>query len=102
MFNWKSKAEKSAVEQTVHTVQKPDYYPVKHAVQNIETYRQQILLKEIDSLNGLGEIRSSFDDVLERERAMKEQLELFQDRFLHVGEISEQFGTVKQHIDESV
>ena len=102
MFNWKSRAEKSVVEQTARTVQKPDYYPVIHAVQNIEEYRQQILLKEIDSLQGLGEIRSSFDDVLERERVMKEQLDLFQDRFLHVGEISEQFGTVKQHIDESV
>lgn len=102
MFNWKSKAEKSAVEQTVHTVQKPDYYPVKHAVQNIENYRQQILLKEIDSLQGLSKIRSSFEDVLEKENMMKEQMDAFQERFLRVGEISEQFGTVKLQIDDSV
>ena len=102
MFNRKTKAEEAAAAQNVLKEEKPDCYPVVHAVRSIEDYRQQILLKEIDSLNGLGEIRSSFDDVLERERAMKEQLELFQDRFLHVGEISEQFGTVKQHIDESV
>ena len=102
MFNWKSKAEKSALEQTVHTVQKPDYYPVKHAVQNIETYRQQILLKEIDSLQGLGQIRSSFTDVLEKENTMKEQMDAFQERFLRVGEISEQFGNVKLQIDDSV
>lgn len=102
MFHWKSNVEKNVTEQTAHTLQKPDYYPVIHAVQSIEGYRQQILLKEIDSLKGLSEIRSSFDDVLKRENMMKEQLDLFQDRFLHVGEISEQFGTVKQHIDDSV
>lgn len=102
MFNWKSKAGKNAAEETAHVRQRPDYYPVRHAVQSVEEYRQQILLKEIDSLRGLEAIRSSFDEVLDRERLMQEQLETFQDRFLHVGEISEQFGTVKQHIDDSV
>ena len=102
MFNWKSRAEKSVVEQTARTVQKPDYYPVIHAVQNIEEYRQQILLKEIDSLQGLSKIRSSFEDVLEKENMMKEQMDAFQERFLRVGEISEQFGTVKLQIDDSV
>ena len=102
MFNWKSRAEKSVVEQTARTVQKPDYYPVIHAVQNIEEYRQQILLKEIDSLQGLGQIRSSFTDVLEKENTMKEQMDAFQERFLRVGEISEQFGNVKLQIDDSV
>lgn len=102
MFKWKKKAEAAAAAQNALTQEKPDCYPVVHTVHSIENYRQQILLKEIDSLQGLGKIRSSFDDVLEKESAMKEQLDAFQERFLHVGEISEQFGTVKEQIDDSV
>lgn len=102
MFNRKSKAEKTAEAQNALIKEKPDCYPVIHTVHSIENYRQQILLKEIDSLQGLGKIRSSFDDVLEKENTMKGQMEAFQERFLHVGEISEQFGTVKLQIDDSV
>lgn len=102
MFKWKTKAERDTEAQKALAKEKPDCYPVVHTVHSIENYRQQILLKEIDSLQGLGEIRSSFDDVLEKESAMKEQLDAFQERFLHVGEISEQFGTVKEQIDDSV
>lgn len=101
MFHWKTKAEK-AVETRTMIVEKPDYYPVIHVARCIEEYRQQILLKEIDSLQGLGRIRSSFDEVLEKEDEMRRQLDAFQDRFLCVGEISGQFGTVKQQIDDSV
>lgn len=102
MFNRKKKAEKAAAEQNTLTKEKPDYYPVIHTVHSIENYRQQILLKEIDSLQGLSKIRSSFEDVLEKENMMKEQMDAFQERFLRVGEISEQFGTVKLQIDDSV
>lgn len=102
MFNRKKKAEKAAAEQNALTKEKPDYYPVIHTVHSIENYRQQILLKEIDSLQGLSKIRSSFEDVLEKENMMKEQMDAFQERFLRVGEISEQFGTVKLQIDDSV
>ncbi len=101
MFHWKTKAEKTATAQNV-TKEKPDCYPVIHTARSIENYRQQILLKEIDSLQGLAKIRSSFDDVLAKESTMKEQMHAFQERFLHVGEISEQFGTVKLQIDDSV
>lgn len=102
MFNRKTKAEKAAAEQSVLTKEKPDCDPVVHTVHCIENYRQQILLKEIDSLQGLGKIRSSFEDVLEKENTMKEQMDAFQERFLRVGEISEQFGIVKLQIDDSV
>lgn len=102
MFNWKTKAQKAAAEQEALTKEKPDCDPVIHTVHSIENYRQQILLKEIDSLQGLGKIRSSFDDVLEKENMMKEQMDAFQERFLRVGEISEQFGNVKLQIDDSV
>lgn len=102
MFNWKKKTEKAAAAQNTLTKEKPECYPIIHTVNSIEEYRQQILLKEIDSLQGLGKIRSSFDDVLAKESMMKEQMDAFQERFLHVGEISEQFGMVKLQIDDSV
>ena len=53
MFNRKSKAEKTAEAQNALIKEKPDCYPVIHTVHSIENYRQQILLKEIDSLQGL-------------------------------------------------
>lgn len=102
MFHWKKKAKEAAAEQNALKKEKPDCYPVIHTVHSVENYRQQILLKEIDSLQGLGKIRSSFDDVLKKENMMKEQMDAFQERFLRVGEISEQFGTVKLQIDDSV
>ncbi len=102
MFHWKKKAKEAAAGQNALKKEKPDCYPVIHTVHSVENYRQQILLKEIDSLQGLGKIRSSFDDVLKKENMMKEQMDAFQERFLRVGEISEQFGTVKLQIDDSV
>lgn len=102
MFSRKTKAEKIAAVQNASVEEKPDYYPFIHAVHSIENYCQQILLKEIDSLQGLGKIRSSLNGVLAKENLMKEQMDAFQERFLYIVEISEQFGTVKQQIDDSI
>ena len=64
MFNWRIKSKEDAAVQDEPFKEKPDCYPVIHTAKCIEDYRQQILLKEIDSLQGLSKIRDSFDDVL--------------------------------------
>lgn len=102
MFNWRIKSKEDAAVQDEPFKEKPDCYPVIHTAKCIEDYRQQILLKEIDSLQGLSKIRDSFDDVLAGENEIKEHLDVFLERFLQVGEISELFGNVKQQIDDSV
>ncbi len=100
MFKKRAKAERT--EQQEQVAEKPNYYPMLHVAHSIENYRRQLVLKEVDSLQQLHEIKRSFNDVLEEDGRMKERMEHFHDRFVQVGEISKQFADVRHNIDNSV
>ncbi|MCH5256753.1 MAG: chemotaxis protein [Lachnospiraceae bacterium] len=94
---------KKEVQQRVEKiVEKPSYYPIVHVAHSIKDYQRQLLIKEVDSLEELQKVAASFDDVLAVNSASKDKLESFRDRFVQVGEISEQFAEVKKNIDASV
>lgn len=81
---------------------KPNYYPIRYITRSLKNYQKQLLTKEVDSLEELQKVATSFDDVLAVNTASKDTLENFRDRFVQVGEISEQFAEVKKNIDASV
>ena len=83
-------------------VEKPNYYPISHVVQSLKNYLKQLLTKEVDSLEELQQVTSSFDDVLAENIASRDKLENFREHFVQVGEISEHFAEVKREIDASV
>ena len=94
--------KKELQQQSVAAVEKPDYYPILHVARNIKEYQQQLVLKEVDSLQELRDVKISFDEVLAENASSREKLENFRNRFVQVGEISEQFAEVKKNIDTSV
>ena len=98
MFRWK----KEEPQQIEKIVEKPNYYPIVHVAHSLKDYQKQLLLKEVDSLEELQKVATSFDDVRAVNTASKDKLETFRDRFVQVGEISEQFAEVKKNIDSSV
>ncbi len=99
---FKRKAKEKEAEQQREAVEKPDYYPIAHVARSIETYRKELVLKEVDSLQQLREIKRSFGEVLEEDSKMRERMEKFHDCFTQVGEISRQFAEVRHNIDASV
>ena len=94
--------KKEIQQQADKIIEKPDYYPIVHVARSLKGYQKQLLLKEVDSLEELQQVTASFDEVLEVNAASKDKLENFRDRFVQVGEISEQFAEVKKNIDASV
>lgn len=94
--------KKEVQQQTEKIVEKLSYYPIVHVAHSLKGFQKQLLTKEVDSLEELQQVTASFDDVLEVNAASKEKLENFRDRFVQVGEISEQFAEVKKNIDASV
>ena len=98
MFRWK----KEDPQQIEKIVEKPNYYPLVHVARSLKDFQKQLLIKEVDSLEELQKVTTSFDDVLAVNTASRDKLENFRDRFVQVGEISEQFAEVKKNIDSSV
>ena len=94
--------KKEVRQQAEIIAEKPSYYPIVHVAQSLKGYQKQLLSKEVDSLEELQQVTASFDEVLEVNAASKEKLENFRDRFVQVGEISEEFAEVKKNIDASV
>ena len=94
--------KKEIQQQADKIIEKPNYYPIVHVARSLKGYQKQLLLKEVDSLEELQQVTASFDDVLAVNAASKDKLEHFRDRFVQVGEISEQFAEVKKNIDASV
>ena len=94
--------KKEVQQQAEQIMEKPNYYPIRYVTRSLKNYQKQLLTKEVDSLEELQQVAISFDEVLAVNTASKDKLENFRDRFVQVGEISEQFAEVKKNIDASV
>lgn len=77
-------------------------YPVIHIAENLKDYREELVLKEVESLNELRGIRLAFQKVLKEDMALKEKLDTFNDVFISVGNASGQFAAVKDGITDKV
>lgn len=77
-------------------------YPVVHVANSLQDYRKELVLKEIESLNELREIRLAFQSVLKEDMELKEKLDTFNDVFKSVSDVSGQFALVKAEITNKV
>ena len=93
---------KKEVQETERIFEKPNYYPFVYMANSLKSFQKELLTKEVDSLEELQKVTSSFEDVLAVNTSSKDKLESFRDQFVQVGEISEQFAEVKRNIDASV
>lgn len=77
-------------------------YPVQHVAQSIKDYQKEITEKEVASLLELGMVKQSFHDVLDESDTFQDKLQDFGQTFSSINEVSEQFVSVKDEINQSV
>ena len=77
-------------------------YPVVYVIGSLKDYHGELVQKEVDSLQELGMVRSSFDGVLGESEQFQEELQEFGQNFSNIDEVSGQFNTVKSEIAQSV
>lgn len=82
--------------------QEKDLYPVLYVMDSLKEYHTDLVHKEVESLQELSLVSSSFDEVLGETRRFQEQLENMGENFSSVNEATEQFATVRDEIAKSV
>ena len=76
--------------------------PVLHVMDSLKDYHSELVQKEVDSLNELGNIDSSFGAILTEAESFQEKLQDFDQNFASIEQVSEEFTTVKDVIAQSV
>ena len=82
--------------------QKTSLYPVLHVMDSLKDYQRDLLKKEVDSLDQLDMINSSFKGVLRESEHFQETLYNFGETFSSITDVSSQFASVKGEISQSV
>ena len=81
---------------------KSSLYPVVYVAQSLKEYEQELMQKEVDSLQELGLVNSSFHEVLREAENFYVQLQNFGQSFSNINQASSQFEGVKGEIAPSV
>lgn len=82
--------------------EKKGLYPVLFVIDTLNEYRNDLVEKEVESLQELGQIKSSFHTVVEKTDSFQSKLEEFDQTFSNIEQVSGEFAEVKERIDESV
>ncbi len=77
-------------------------YPVLYVTNVLKGYQKDLLQKEVQSLQELGLVGSSFNGVLDEAENFQQKLEEFEETFSSISEVSRQFEDVKEAITASV
>lgn len=77
-------------------------YPVLHVMDSLKDYHKEVVQKEVDSLQELSEIRSSFGNVIAEAEGFQEKLLEFGENFVSIEQVSGEFITVKDTIARTV
>lgn len=76
--------------------------PVLHVMGTLKEYHTELVNKEVDSLRELDMIRGSFGKVLSEAENFQEYLQGFGQNFLSIEQVSGEFSTVKETVNQSV
>lgn len=77
-------------------------YPVLFVMDTLNGYRKELVQKEVDSLQELGLVKSSFDHVLKEAGNFQDKLQDFGQTFSNIEQVSGEFAVVKEKVDQSV
>lgn len=77
-------------------------YPVLYVADRLKEYQKELVQKEVDSLQELSQVSSSFDSVLDEADSFQEKLLDFGSTFSNISQVSGQFAEVKGEINQSV
>lgn len=79
-----------------------DTYPILHVMDSLKDFQEDLVQKEVDSLNQLGMVNRSFKGALEKSEDFQNTLQDFEDTFSNITQVSGQFAAVKSEIAQSV
>lgn len=77
-------------------------HPVLHVTDSLKKYQKEMVQKEVDSLQELSLIGSSFDDVLDEAGNFQNKLQDFGDNFSSINQVAGQFENVRDEVSRSV
>lgn len=77
-------------------------YPVLYVIGSLKDYHQELVQREVSSLQQLTMVRKSFNDVVRESENFKATLEGFGQTFSSINNVSGQFASVKENISRSV
>ena len=75
---------------------------VLHVTDSLKKYQKVMVQKEVDSLQELGLVGSSFDNVMEEADRFQDELQQFGENFSSINETAGKFEDVKDEITKSV
>lgn len=97
LFQRKSRMKSKEAPQT-----EKGLYPVLYVINVLKDYQKDLVRKEVESLEELGLVGSSFNGVLGETENFQQKLDEFESVFSSITEVSGQFGDVKEGITDSV
>lgn len=100
MFGKKEKKTENIQPQEIK--EEKNLYPVLYVTDQLKEYQRELAQKEVDSLQELSQVSTSFDGVMEEAEGFQGKLLEFGDTFANIGQVSGQFASVKDEIAESV
>lgn len=77
-------------------------YPVLHVMGSLKDYHTDLVKKEVESLQELDNIGSSFGNILREAEEFQGKLQEFDQNFSSIEQVSGEFIAVKETIDQSV
>lgn len=77
-------------------------YPVTYVIDSLKGYHKDLVQKEVNSLQELSMVSSSFGNVLEETESFQEKLYDFEQTFSNINQAAQQFESVKNEISQSV
>ncbi|MCR5108541.1 MAG: chemotaxis protein [Lachnospiraceae bacterium] len=83
-------------------IKERDYTPILHMARSIKGYQEELVKKEVSSLEELRIISETFDDVLEEDKLIKSEMDKFSDVFNEFRNTSLKFDDVKRDIVKTV
>lgn len=87
---------------TVVATKNIDMHPVRHVADSILAYQKQLAEREVESLDEMSAVQTVFEEALQENIKLKEQMETLTEVFADVGQIAARFDGVKNQIVESV
>lgn len=96
--------KKKSVEttETIPAEKKLDFRPILQMADQLKSCQKQLSQKEEKSLDELQGAQTAFEEVVENNNLLQQQMDTFRDRFQEVGKVAHQFDDVKNEISHSV
>lgn len=76
-------------------------YPIKHITEVLKDYHDEVIQKEVSSLEEVQAINHTFNQVLDESGLFQDQLKGFEDTFITINQVANEFGIVKNEIIDS-